>query len=155
MNIRYLILFFVLNFGGLALGGLATNSGVTGSWYQQLSKAPWTPPGWVFGTAWFLIMVCFSFFMANSLSKFPDSNKMIIGLFCAQWVLNVAWNFIFFKAHQTGIALADISLLFILIAAMIVIARQSQSTVQVILLLPYIIWLTIAVSLNLYVVMKN
>ncbi|QLH45180.1 MAG: tryptophan-rich sensory protein [Bacteroidota bacterium] len=29
---------------------------------SALATSPWTPPGWVFGFAWTLIMVCYSFF---------------------------------------------------------------------------------------------
>jgi tryptophan-rich sensory protein len=53
------LLFFILNFAALAVGGLFTGSGVSSEWYQNLDKAPWTPPGWVFGAAWPFIMICF------------------------------------------------------------------------------------------------
>ncbi|MDH3796458.1 MAG: tryptophan-rich sensory protein, partial [Flavobacteriaceae bacterium] len=59
-----LIVFLVLNFGALALGSLFTNMGISSDWYSELSKAPWTPPGWVFGAAWTTIMLCFSVYMA-------------------------------------------------------------------------------------------
>ena len=42
-----LIIFLLLNFGALALGGLFTGSGVSSDWYNGLNKAPWTPPGWM------------------------------------------------------------------------------------------------------------
>ena len=41
--------FLFLNFGALALGGLFAGSGAGSNWYAELNKAPWTPPGWVFG----------------------------------------------------------------------------------------------------------
>lgn len=41
------IIFLILNFAALAIGGLSTSSGVTSEWYNALNKAPWTPPGWV------------------------------------------------------------------------------------------------------------
>lgn len=44
-------LFLLLNFAGLAIGGLFTGNAVSSEWYQNLAKAPWTPPGWVFGAA--------------------------------------------------------------------------------------------------------
>ena len=55
-----LLTFLGLNFGGLALGARFTGPGVNSEWYQTLARAPWTPDGWVFGTAWTLIMVTFS-----------------------------------------------------------------------------------------------
>ena len=40
-----LLLFFVLNFSALALGSYLMGEGPMGSWYTNLNKAPWTPPG--------------------------------------------------------------------------------------------------------------
>ena len=59
-----LIIFLALNFGALAIGGLFTSKGVPSDWYVDLNKAPWTPPGWVFGTAWTTIMISFGVYMA-------------------------------------------------------------------------------------------
>ena len=59
-----IFLFLIINFGGLFIGGLFTGEGVPSDWYQNLNKAPWTPPGWVFGAAWTTIMICFSVYMA-------------------------------------------------------------------------------------------
>ena len=56
------IIFLLINFAGLFIGGLFTGEGVPSDWYQNLNKAPWTPPGWVFGFAWTTIMICFSLF---------------------------------------------------------------------------------------------
>lgn len=45
-------LFFIINFGALGLGALLMDSSpIENEWYVQLNKAPWTPPGWVFGAA--------------------------------------------------------------------------------------------------------
>ena len=39
------IVFLFLNFGALALGGIFAGSGAGSDWYNELNKAPWTPPG--------------------------------------------------------------------------------------------------------------
>jgi len=39
MAIR-IIIFLLINFGALALGGLFTGKGVPSDWYQELNKAP-------------------------------------------------------------------------------------------------------------------
>ncbi|MDG2281196.1 MAG: tryptophan-rich sensory protein, partial [Flavicella sp.] len=52
--IKRILLFLVLNFTALAVGGLFTGTGVSSDWYQNLNQAPWTPPGWVFGFMWTL-----------------------------------------------------------------------------------------------------
>ena len=63
-RIALLVFFLLVNFGGLAIGNWLMNSGPSSTWYLELNKAPWTPPGWVFGAAWTLIMICFSIYLA-------------------------------------------------------------------------------------------
>lgn len=60
-----IIIFLAINFAALAIGGLSTSTGVSSDWYQTLNKAPWTPPGWVFGLAWSLIMICYAVYLAK------------------------------------------------------------------------------------------
>lgn len=150
---KRVILFLILNFGALAIGGLFTGKGVPSDWYLGLNKAPWTPPGWVFGFAWTTIMICFSFYMSFLWSSAEDK-KVVIGLFTFQWILNVAWNPLFFHLHQVGVALLDISLLTMLVGFM-VIHFWSELKMKSLLLLPYFIWLLIATSLNGYIYLNN
>ena len=109
-----LILFLVLNFTALAIGGLFTGGGVASEWYANLAKAPWTPPGWVFGAAWTTIMVCFAIYMTFLWST-TEHKKMLVGLFVVQWILNVMWNPIFFDFQNVVVGLVVISGLTLLI----------------------------------------
>ena len=90
-----LTIFLILNFGALALGSFFTLKAVTSQWYINLKKAPWTPPGWVFGSAWTIIMICFSFYI-TFLWPVIENKNFLLTLFVAQWVLNVGWNPTFF-----------------------------------------------------------
>ena len=145
--------FLFLNFGALALGGLFAGSGAGSNWYAELSKAPWTPPGWVFGFAWTTIMLCFSVYMATLYTK-TKSVKTIIILYAIQWALNVAWNPIFFYLHKPIIGLIVIVALTSLVTYFLFRFRSLQKG-YTLLLLPYVIWLFIATSLNAYVVFMN
>src|SRR5210317_2494192 len=95
MAIR-LIIFLVINFSSLAIGIWLSGEGSSSEWYQSVNKAPWTPPGWVFGSAWALIMICFSVFIAHAYSK-VDNRQLLIILFLIQFVLNIIWNPVFFN----------------------------------------------------------
>lgn len=148
--------FGTLNFIGLAIGGMATGPGVVSDWYASLEKAPWTPPGWVFGAAWTLVMVGFSGFMARwwTHAKSQGTESKVRQGFALAWVLNVAWNPLFFGAHEAGWALVEILTLFAVIVAL---ARQgwSHSGSARWGILPYLIWLFVATSLNGFVVWAN
>jgi tryptophan-rich sensory protein len=149
---KYLILFLVINFGGLAIGAWLMNDGPQSSWYANLNKAPWTPPGWVFGAAWTTIMILFSIYLAYLFTKSYTDKKL--SLYIIQVVLNVSWNYIFFNQHQVLLAQVVITLLTALIFYFFFTFFKEQKSKSY-LLLPYMIWLCIATSLNLYVLVNN
>ena len=147
-----IFLFLIINFGGLFIGGLFTGEGVPSDWYQNLNKAPWTPPGWVFGAAWTTIMICFSVYMAILWEKIK-LNKLLF-IFISELVLNVIWNPLFFHFKWINVALLSIILLTILISYMVISLRR-EMRLKTLLLFPYMIWIVIATSLNGYVVLYN
>jgi translocator protein len=146
------ILFLIVNFAALGIGGLLQGPGPMGDWYQALNKAPWTPPGVVFGAAWTLIMICFSFFMAY-LTNHEVRNKLI-ALFSVQFVLNIIWNAVFFK-HQMILASLIIIVSLTLLVAYFLFAYAKDLKAKALLIAPYFIWLCIATSLNVYALINN
>ena len=117
-----LVFFFLLNFGALALGSYLMGEGPTGNWYTNLNKAPWTPPGWVFGASWTLIMVCLSIFM-NKAVQIDSLRTSILWIYAVQLVLNILWNPLFFNLHWTGFALIEIITLVFVIGFMALKAK--------------------------------
>ena len=148
-----LIIFLALNFGALAIGGLFTSSGVPSDWYAELNKAPWTPPAWVFGAAWTTIMIFFAVYMAY-LWPFIENKNLLIGLYVVQLILNIAWNPSFFYYQNIVGSLFLITMLSLLIAYMLFF-YWPQMKLKSILIVPYLIWLIIASSLNAYIWLKN
>jgi tryptophan-rich sensory protein len=144
------ILFLVVNFGALALGSLLMRNPATNEWYQHLDKAPWTPPGWVFGVAWFSIMILFSVFMARVTANLETRGTWLV-LFALQFVLNVMWNPVFFRWHLISVALVILALLIVVIILLMKRSLQ-QDRFNFLFILPYLVWLFIAFSLNAYVV---
>ena len=151
--IQRLILFLFLNFGALALGGVFAGQGAVSDWYDALNKAPWTPPGWVFGAAWSTIMICFAIYM-SFLWNISKNRKKIILLFVLQWVLNIGWSPVFFYYNSIILGLIVISLLTCLIGYLLFLYRTNLRF-KSILILPYLIWLLIATSLNGYIFFNN
>jgi len=141
-------LFLLLNFGALALGSfLMGSSPMENDWYLQLKKAPWTPPGWVFGAAWTTIMLLFTIYLTIQ-EKEKISNKRFVALFSLQFLTNVLWNPIFFHFHLTFIGMIVIFSLFLSLVFMLYYFKSSVW--KSLFLLPYLVWLTIAFSLNAY-----
>lgn len=148
-----LIIFLAINFGGLAIGGFFTGSGVVSDWYTGLKKAPWTPPGWFFGLAWTTIMIFYSIYLSN-LWTLAENKKFFIGLFALQFLLNVTWNPIFFYYQNVNLGLLTICVLTFLIGYSL-FGFWKTMQLKSMLILPYFIWLIVASSLNADILIKN
>jgi tryptophan-rich sensory protein len=125
------------------------------TWYSGLQKAPWTPPGWVFGAAWFTIMLTFSIFLYVVSGKYTFQQlRSFYLIFSLQFILNVLWNPVFFRWHFVLPGLIIISALTLVVAYMIWWGFNKQINATW-LVTPYLIWLIIATSLNAYILIKN
>jgi tryptophan-rich sensory protein len=151
-QLKLTLLFLIINFGGLAIGSWLMNNGPLTEWYINLNQAPWTPPGIVFGIAWTLIMICFSIYLGHLFIK-NHSSKLII-IFLIQFILNVSWNYIFFNQHLVLFGLIILLLLTSLLFYYFFTLSNKVGNYKF-LLVPYIIWLCIATSLNLYILIHN
>jgi benzodiazapine receptor len=151
-QLKLTILFLIVNFSGLAIGATLMNNGPLSKWYIDLSQAPWTPPGFVFGIAWTLIMIFFSIYLGKLFTLKQQRTHIILFLF--QLALNVSWNFIFFNQHLVLLGLITIVLL---TSVLFIYFFKFSSKIgnYKYLLVPYIIWLCIATSLNLYILVHN
>lgn len=152
-KIYLFILFLIINFGGLALGSWFMGDAVTGEWYASLNKAPWTPPGWVFGAAWTTIMLCFSIYLTFLFSI--RKSRFVVIVYSIAVLLNISWNYIFFNQQLTHFGLATIIALTLVISYFFISCGDEKLSKLKYLLIPYIIWLCIATSLNGYVVLYN
>ncbi len=147
------VVFLILNFTALGIGSIFTGKGVPSDWYQNLAKAPWTPPGWMFGAAWTTIMICFAIYMAYLWPQ-VNNKKFLIALFAVQWILNVSWNPVFFQMQQTLVGLLIILALTVVVGYFLM-SYHGILKYKTLLIAPYFIWLLIATSLNAYIVFKN
>ena len=151
--IRFSI-FLLANYSALAIGSYLMQNGPNSSWYLQLNKAPWTPAGWVFGAAWFSIMLLFSFYMTKLSYHVEFLDRKLLILFAVQWILNVSWNFIFFNHQEILLGLIAIFALWLLVGYF-TFEYLSKLRFYTLLILPYLIWMTIATSLNAYIYLNN
>ena len=119
-----------------------------GGWYATLLKPTWNPPSWVFGPAWTLLY----FMMATAAWLiWREGGWKVQGpalrLFVVQWLLNALWTPLFFGLHQTGLALAEILLLWVMIGLTVKTFWKIKPAAGM-LLLPYLGWVTFAAFLN-------
>jgi tryptophan-rich sensory protein len=123
-----------------------------GAWYETLSKPSWTPPDWAFPVAWSILYLFMA--IAGWLVWQQAGWSLALILWIAQLVLNGAWSWLFFGLRRMDLAFGDVTLLWLCIAAFIIIAWPI-STTAALLFLPYLVWVSIAAALNLTVWRMN
>ncbi|MFW9804767.1 MAG: TspO/MBR family protein [Candidatus Thorarchaeota archaeon] len=141
-----LLAWLLLSFAAAAVGGLA--SARTGTFYADLVRPAWAPPGWVFGPVWTALyaLMGVSAWLVWRAKGFAASRNALL-LFIAQLGVNALWTWLFFAWRQGGLALADVLLLWAMIAATIVLFWR-VSKVASALLMPYFIWVSFAAALT-------
>ena len=90
----------------------------------------------------------------SALWKSIKDKKTIAYLYILQIILNIGWNPSFFYFHQVLLGLVIISILTLLINY-ILFNYWDRLKLKSILILPYLVWLIIATSLNAYVLFNN
>ncbi|UXU75952.1 MULTISPECIES: tryptophan-rich sensory protein TspO [unclassified Paracoccus (in: a-proteobacteria)] len=123
-----------------------------GAWYSGLRKPSFTPPNWVFPLAWTTLYLLMAW-SATRLAALPGAG-LALALWSAQIALNTLWTPVFFGARRLGAGMAILSLLWLVVAALIVVAFR-MDWVAGALLLPYLAWLTLAGALNFRVWRDN
>jgi benzodiazapine receptor len=134
--------FLVLVLGGGLLIG-AVNA--PGTWYQQLAKPGFTPPGWVFGPAWTVLYILIG--IAGWRTWQRNRNALPMKLWWAQLALNFLWSPVFFSAHWIGAALGVIVLMLASIVGFIFATWKSDRAAAG-MFVPYAAWVSFATTLN-------
>lgn len=135
------------------LGGLATD--VTNSWYTELRKPDWQPPGWLFGPVWtaLYIMLIISATIAWHDTSGSQRTSIMI-LYALNGALNLAWSFLFFQQRSPLIAGFDI--VGVLLSILWIIVRiWPIAPFAAGLLIPYLLWVAFATILNWSIVRMN
>ncbi len=132
----------MLPLGRWLMGDAATD------WYPGLAKPAWTPPAQVFGPVWFVLYLLMGIAAGRILVRdgFAEA-RLCLGVFLLQLGLSAAWSGIFFGCRAPGWALAEIGVLWVAVAATILL-MSARSRWASLLMVPYLLWLTLAVALN-------
>jgi translocator protein len=144
--------------GSLALitaivGGSIT---VLDSWYYSLKQPDWAPPDYMFGIIWTAIFAMIAVAGVLAWEKAPTrrESEISLGLFALNGFLNLGWSFLFFRMERPDIAFYELIALWLSVLVLIVFCGRFSKW-SAALLLPYIIWVTIAGLLNYQVVQLN
>ena len=142
-------LVFLLACGAAASTGLIFKPG---PWYESLIKPGFTPPNWVFPVAWATIYLLLAW-AGYRLTLIPASQP-VLALWAAQIALNTLWTPVFFGAQRILAAMVILAVLWLVVAAMVVMALRLD-LITGLILFPYLVWLCVAAALNFSILIKN
>lgn len=123
-----------------------------GAWYQAMRKPSWTPPNWVFPVAWTTLYLLMSAAAARA-SGFAGS-EVGLALWSVQIAFNTLWTPVFFCLRRMKLALFVLGALWLAVAATMVASFQVDAWAGA-MFVPYLVWVTVALALNLSVVRLN
>lgn len=151
-------IFPVVIAGGLALVTAMVGGSITvlDEWYYSLQQPSWAPPGYAFGIIWTVVFALIALAGLLGWHKAPTQRhaEIMLGMFALNGFLNLLWSFLFFRIQRPDWAFYELIALWLSILVLILFCGRFTKG-GALLLVPYLIWVTIAGALNYQVVQLN
>lgn len=151
--LKILPLTLLLCLGGGWLMGFLTQTGVK-TWYPDLIKPFATPPSILFPLIWTILYILMATSLALLFSSNTKNKSEAYVYFFIQLFLNFLWPVLFFYWQSPALALVDIALLWLFLYASIT-SFWKHMPLASILLWPYLVWVSYAAYLNLFILVYN
>ncbi|MEM9145158.1 MAG: TspO/MBR family protein [Pseudomonadota bacterium] len=119
-----------------------------GKWYEALEKPGWVPPNWAFPLVWTVLygMIAAAGWIIWSVAE-PGQATVPLAFWALQLAFNALWSPVFFGLKRMDLAMIVVSAMWLAIAATILVFWPI-STVAAALMVPYLVWVSIAAALN-------
>ena len=145
---------FICQLAG-AIGAIFTTPSIP-VWYAGLNKPFFQPPGWLFAPVWTMLylLMGIALYLVWSKGLGHAGVKTALTVFMLQLVLNTLWSVLFFGLNNPLIALVEIAVLWLAIL-MTIKKFQPISKTAGLILIPYLLWVSFASILNLFIVVLN
>ncbi len=150
-----LIIFIIITLSIGFIGSIFTTPAIS-TWYASLAKPSFTPPNWLFSPVWTIlyIMMGISAFLIWQQGFKKKKVRIAIIIFNTQLLFNMLWSILFFGLKNPLLAFIEIIILWTLILITIIkFAEISRKAAY--LLIPYILWVSFAAVLNLFLYLLN
>ena len=149
--VRFVVSVAVCESAGV-VGSLFTVSAIP-VWYAVLQKPWFTPPNWLFAPVWLALYFLMGVTLYLLWGRRPQSEGALAA-FGVQLALNIIWSAVFFGAHESFYGFVVILALWVAISVTMAFSYRVSKTAAA-LLVPYILWVTIASALNYYIWVLN
>jgi len=152
--LKLVVSVLICQFAGF-VGSVFTTPSIP-TWYATLKKPFFTPPSWLFAPVWitlYTLMGISAFLVWRKGLSGQEVRKASI-TFAVQLILNVLWSAAFFGLRSLLAGLIVIAILWVAIFLTILNFYKISMTAGL-LLIPYILWVSIAATLNFSVLILN
>ena len=126
--------------------GLWVNTG--DSWYANLNRPSWQPPGFIFGLIWpynFVVLGIAAVVVSQRASKIVVA--IYLALFAASVVSALVWAYQFYRPHN--LVAASIALtVTVLLTVPMTITLFTVSVPVALAVVPYQVWVAVAATLS-------
>ena len=154
INWKTLIFFVAIP---LLVGGVASLiSRESMAMFDRLTKPPLAPPGWLFPLVWTILYTFMGLasYLVFTSQKDQNEIKLALQIYTLQLAFNFFWTILFFNFELYFFAFFWLlALLALLILTTILFYKVSKPAAY--LMIPYIIWVTLAAYLNLGLALLN
>lgn len=152
------VTFIITIVGTLVVGSLSgiLTADAIGTWYVGIQKPSFNPPNWIFGPVWTLLYILMGIaagLVWNSAAE-PATKRRALFIYLIQLVLNFGWSLIFFGLRSPGWAFVEIIILWMSILWCMRSFGSIHRTAML-LLVPYLLWVSFATVLNGAIVALN
>ena len=123
-------------------------------WYLGLQGPFFQPPGWLISIVWITLYILMGIAFYMIWKKGFSENKKPIALFSIQLAINFSWSFVFFTFQSLwgGLIVMLIMLFFVVWTAWEFYKVSKKAGY---LFIPYIVWIFIAMSVNIAFIILN
>ncbi len=137
------------------VGSLFTTSAIP-TWYANLKKPFFAPPNWVFAPVWttLYLLMGISFFIVWNTGVEKSSVRKSIAIFSIQLLLNAFWSYLFFGLKSPLLGLIEITVMWFMIL-LTIFSFSKVSRKATLLLVPYLMWVSLASYLNYSILILN
>ncbi len=150
---KYLSLFFIIiiTFLPSVIGGVVTSI-YKEPWYTEIIRPSFSPPDWVFGPVWTTLYILMS--VAIWLNWIFNREIKTIKIYFYHIFFNSIWSIIFFGFHQIFLAMINlVVILFFILWLMKIYYKNSK--ISFLLMIPYLLWSSYALLLNMSIFYLN
>ena len=146
------LLFAIITYSASGIGGLATIN-FKEPWYSTLVMPMYNPPDWIFAPVWTTLYL----FMTIAIWKFWHSKNRDIDtiyIYLIHLIFNTTWSLVFFVLHKMILALLILIILIYLIIILILRFKR-VNLLSSYLMIPYLLWCSFALVLNVSLILLN